>query len=109
MCLMKENINAQCHTCNYITWPMWSVKKKVETNNEYDKSILEKYGEEGLQKLKTAVYNYFHNKAKKYDLYKEVPKLIKENEELWKTKNFYTPRRKWRELWATHEEVTLKK
>ena len=85
------------------------MKKKVETNNEYDKSILEKYGEEGLQKLKTAVYNYFHNKAKKYDLYKEVPKLIKENEELWKTKNFYTPRRKWRELWAAHEEVTLKK
>lgn len=109
MCLMKENINAQCHTCNFNTWPRGSTKMKVLTNDEYDKSLLEKYGEEGLQKLKTAVHDYFHNKAKKYDLYKEVPLLIKENEELWKTKNFYTPRRKWRELWAAHEEVTLKK
>lgn len=109
MCLMKENINAQCHTCNYITWPMGSTVKKEQVNNEYDKSLVEKYGEKVLEKLKDSVRAYFQWQGKAYDLYKVVPKLIEENIKLWKTKKFYAPRRKWKELWTLHEEATLKK
>lgn len=47
---------------------------------------------------------YFMGKAKKYDLVKKIPELIKRNEELWATKNFQTPRRKWRQIWEEYDK-----
>ena len=91
MCLEKENINAQCHNCNRITWPLWNPALKLKTNEEYDKNIVKKYGEWAITKLKWLVVEFTHRKAsdpkKWYDLKKEIPRLIKENERLWAKKS----------------------
>lgn len=102
MCLVEENINAQCHTCNFTTWPRWNVEAKERTNQMYDKNLVKKYWPDVLDKLSKLVYEFFHNKSNKYSLYninKEydlaliVPRLIKTNEKLWKEKNFQKPKR----------------
>lgn len=102
MCLVEENINAQCHTCNFTTWPRWNVEAKERTNQTYDKNLVKKYWPDVLDKLSKLVCEFFHNKSNKYSLYninKEydlaiiVPKLIKTNEKLWKEKNFQKPKR----------------
>lgn len=100
MCLEEENINAQCHTCNFTTWPRWDTIAKQRCNEEYDKNIENKFGKWTVQKLKSLVFEFTHNKSKEdlkkkwYDLSKIIPQLIKKNEKLRKTKNFYTPKRK---------------
>lgn len=43
MCLEEENINAQCHTCNFTTGPRGDTVAKVRTNDEYDKNLDIKY------------------------------------------------------------------
>lgn len=42
---------------------------------------------------------YMQGRGEKYDLDMIIPQLIEENEELWKTKNFYAPAKKWRAKW----------
>ena len=83
MCLEPENINAQCHTCNRITWPQWNPALKVKTNAEYDNNIEEKFWEWTVQRLKDLVVEFTKWGSKKYDLSKKIPELIRYNEELW--------------------------
>lgn len=101
LCLEKENINAQCHTCNFTTWPRWDTVAKERCNAHYDENINKKFWPKTSAKLAKLVSLYFHGKWTHYDLDYEIPRLIAENEELWKTKNFYSPKRKWREKWIS--------
>lgn len=93
MCLEPENINAQCHTCNYTTWPKGDTVAKERVNNEYDINIDKKFWAWTTDKLKKKVTEYFQGTAEKYDLDYEIPRLIEENKRLWETKNFYKPKR----------------
>ena len=102
VCLELENINAQCHDCNWTTWPRGNSVEKERINAIYDKNLDIKYWEWTADKLKQKVVDYFQWRGKKYDLYYEIPRLIEENEELWKTKNFYAPKKKWREIWVKY-------
>lgn len=99
ICLEKENINAQCHTCNYTTWPRGDTVAKEKVNAEYDRKLDIKYGEWTAEGLKKKLNDYMHWGKMNYDLDMIIPQLIEENEELWKTKNFYAPAKKWRAKW----------
>lgn len=109
ICLEESNINAQCHTCNLTTWPRGDIPLKIKTNDEYDKSIIEKFWEEELQRLKAKIYEFTHSKSKKYDLKKKMPKLIEINEKLWseKSESFretHKPYRNWRKIWEEYDK-----
>lgn len=103
-CLEEENINLQCHSCNWTTWPRWDSVAKERVNNHYDENIEKKFWPWTVDKLKKKVSDYFQGKAKKYDLKKKVPQLIEKNEKLWKTKTFYSPKRKWRSIWEEYDK-----
>lgn len=96
LCLEPENINAQCHECNWTTWPKGDTVAKEKVNHQYDENLDKKFWKWTAERLSKKVVDYFHGKWKKYDLKMEIPKLIDENEKLWATKNFYAPKKKWR-------------
>lgn len=98
MCLEVENINAQCHTCNFTTWPRGDTVAKEKTNAEYDKNINIKFWPKTSERLSKMVTEYFHGKGKEYDLEIKIPELIDENEKLWATKSFYAPAKKRRNI-----------
>lgn len=107
ICLEKENVNAQCHTCNKITWPFWNPTLKMKTNARYDENINKKWGEWKAEKLRRLATDFVQWRGKAYDLKKEMPRLIKENEKLWKEKSVeflanHKPKRKWREIWEDY-------
>ena len=107
MCLEEENINLQCHKCNWITWPKWDPIEKWRVNNEYDKAIAKKFWEEANKKLARKVREFFNNtdtKSRAYNLKQKIPYLIRINKELWATKNFYTPRKKWEKIWEEYDK-----
>ena len=94
------NINAQCHTCNLKTWPLGNVELKYQTNKRYDENLDKKYGKLTSQRLAEQKELYF---SKQYERNwvldrKTIEKLIEENEERWKSKNFYKPKKNWRRL-----------
>lgn len=103
ICLERENINAQCHTCNYATWPRWDTVAKEKVNAKYDENLDKKFWEWTADWLKTKLYNTLHNKAESYDLEMIIPILIEENEKLWETKNFHSPKRNWRRTWTKYK------
>ena len=103
ICLYKENINAQCHSCNWATWPKGNTLEAERVNAEYDKNIIKKRGEDRLlwlQNMKQEELEhpvaYKRTEPKLDDL---IPDLISENERLWKTKNFYKPKKNWRKIY----------
>lgn len=98
VCLEPCNINAQCHTCNFITGPMWDIVKKEAVNKEYDKNIDLKFWEWTAKSLSDEVQDFFKGKSKKYDLEMIIPSLIEQNKQLWAWKKFYSPWRKWESL-----------
>lgn len=102
ICLEKENINAQCHTCNRITWPLGSPELKEKTNHKYDINLDKRYWAWTAQWLKAKFYEWTQGKREKYDLEMMIPQLIEENEKLWATKNFYAPWRKRRATWTKY-------
>ena len=107
ICLDKENVNAQCHTCNKITWPFWNPTLKMKTNARYDENINKKWGEWKAEKLRRLATDFVQWRGKAYDIKKEMTRLIKENEKLWKTKSAeflanHKPKRKWREIWEDY-------
>lgn len=102
MCLEEENINAQCHTCNRITWPLGNPQLKLITNNKYDENIDLKFGEGTSTRLKRLLMDSTSGKWVKYDLSKKIPELIERNEKLWEWKNFHTPGKKWRNVWEEY-------
>ena len=106
ICLEPENINAQCHTCNYTTWPKGDTVAKERVNNEYDINIDKKFWAWTTDKLKKKVTEYFQGTAEKYDLDYEIPRLIEENKRLWETKNFYKPKRNRHGTWTKYKNRT---
>lgn len=50
------------------------------------------------------VRKYFKGESRKYNLKQKIPYLIRLNEELWATKNFQAPRRKWRQIWEEYDK-----
>jgi hypothetical protein len=102
ICLLPENINAQCHTCNRITWPLWNPALKIKTNEHYDMNMDDKYWKWTSERLRLLTREFAQWKGKKYDLNKKIPQLIKQNEKLWKEKSFYKPWRKWGKIWEEY-------
>lgn len=105
MCLERENINAQCHTCNYTTWPRWDTVAKARVNQIYDENLDKKFWEWTANKLSELQKEWFKSTKNEYDLYMEIPRLIEENAELWKSKNFHAPKRNW---YKTRTRYTLR-
>lgn len=115
ICLNPMNINAQCHTCNLKTWPLGNVELKYQTNKRYDENLDKKYGKLTSQRLAEQKELYF---SKQYERNwgldrKTIEKLIEENEERWKSKNFYKPKKNWRRLFLKYfpdtEDIYLPK
>lgn len=104
LCLEEHNIHAQCHTCNWTTWPKGNTREKYLTNERYDKELDRRYGEWTAQHLKDLVVKDVRCKWKKYNVLRLVPQLINRNEKLRKEKNFYSPKRKWREIWNEYKK-----
>jgi len=104
ICLEPENINAQCHTCNRITWPLWNPTLKLKTNEKYDENMDKKWGEWTSERLRLLTRDYAQWKWTHYDLKKKIPQLIKENEKLWKGKSFYKPWRKRASIWEEYDK-----
>lgn len=104
ICLEKENINAQCHNCNLITWPLWNPALKLKTNEKYDENMDKKWWEWTSERLRLLTREYAQGKGKHYDLKKKIPQLIKENERLWKTKSFHKPWRKRASIWEEYDK-----
>lgn len=109
ICLYEENINAQCHSCNWATWPKGNTLEAERVNAEYDKNIIKKRGKDRLlwlQKMKQEELEhpvaYKRTEPKLDDL---IPDLIAENERLWKGKSFYKPKKNRRNL---YEKMTEK-
>lgn len=102
ICLEPENINAQCHSCNWTTGPRWDVLAKERVNEHYAKNMDKKFWAWTSDRIKKGVKEFFQGKSSRYDLDYEIPRLIEENENLWKTKNFYAPKKKWRAIWAKY-------
>lgn len=103
ICLEPENINAQCHTCNFTTWPRWNPALKLKVNERYSENMDKKWGEWTSERLRLLTRDFAMWKGKHYDLKKKIPQLIKENEKLWnsKSKEFlanHKPARKWKSI-----------
>lgn len=106
LCLNAENINAQCHTCNWTTWPKGDTVAKEKVNHQYDENLDKKFWEWTAERLSKKVRDYFQGRWEKYDLTMEIPRLIEENDKLWATKNFHAPKKKWRAIWTKYTNRT---
>ena len=104
ICLETENINAQCHNCNLITWPLGNPELKLKTNEKYSENMDKKWGEWTSERLRLLTRDFAMWKGKHYDLKKKIPQLIKENEKLWKGKSFYKPWRKRASIWEEYDK-----
>lgn len=109
ICLHEANINAQCHSCNWATWPKGNTLEAERMNAEYDKNIIKKRGEDELLELQLMKQKELSNPSK-YKLTepfidKIIPELIAENERLWKDKKFYKPKKNWKKV---YEKMTEK-
>jgi len=103
ICLFVANINAQCHTCNDITWPMGNVWLKESTNRHYRDNLIKKVWLQTVEEMEEHMDKYLKNR-KKYTptfwfLKEYIPDLISENDRLWKTKNFFKPKQDWKKKW----------
>lgn len=109
ICLEPENINAQCHNCNLITWPLGNPALKLKTNDKYSENMDKKWWEWTSERLRLLTRDFAQWKWKQYNLKKKIPQLIRENERLWKTKSAeflanHKPARKWREIWEDYDK-----
>lgn len=107
ICLHKANINAQCHSCNWATWPKGNTLEAERINAEYDRNIIKKRGEDKLLELQLKKQEELEHpiayKRTEPKLDEIIPELIAENERLWKNKSFYKPKKNRRKL---HEKMT---
>lgn len=104
ICLFDININAQCHTCNRITWPQGNVELKEITNRRYRDNLIQKVWLDPVLEMEEHMDRYLKDR-KKYAptlpfLIEYIPDLINENEELWDSKNFNKPKKNWRATWS---------
>ena len=102
ICTLPENINAQCHTCNFTTWPRWDFVSKEKVNRKYDENLDKRWWEWTSTRLRELNDAYFKNvNGTTYGLITSdelIEDAIKENELRWKEKDFYRPKKKWREI-----------
>lgn len=103
ICLEPENINAQCHSCNFTMWPRGDTVAKAKCEAEYDLELDVRFGEGTAKRLKEKLYDYMHWGCK-YDFEERIEFLIKENFELWRTKNFRAKGKNWRDIWDKYNE-----
>ena len=98
VCLRPENINAQCHKCNMITWPLGNATLKAQVQHYYLAVLKEKYWDERINEMEEHVNKRISNPAKRSPteifLDEYIPDLIEENEKLWKSKTFQPSQRK---------------
>ena len=108
ICLHKANINAQCHSCDWATWPKGNTMEAERVNAEYDRNIIKKRGEEKLLELQLLKQKELSSPTKhnltEWFIDEIIPDLIAENEKLWKTKNFYKPKKNWTRLYTKMTE-----
>lgn len=107
ICLEKQNVNAQCHSCNWATWPRWDTVAKERVNHHYDENIDKKFWEWSAERLKRKLMRTFKGTSRKYDFNEKIPELIKQNEELWASKSEefranYKPKKKRKEIWTEY-------
>jgi len=98
ICLRPENINAQCHKCNLVTWPLGNGHLKNQVQHYYKANLIEKYWEDRIQEMEEHK-NKRITDPRKYSptepfLDEYIPDLILENERLRKTKTFQPAQRK---------------
>lgn len=103
VCLELENINAQCHSCNFTTWPRGDKQAMERVNLIYDQNGIEKYWLERWEELAVRK-NQCVIDPKKYapsesHLNALIPVLIEQNEFYRKQKKFYKPKKKWQNLY----------
>ena len=111
ICLCVTNINAQCHWCNFTTWPRGDKLASDRVNAKYDENLDIKYWKWTNTQLRLTKESYFKNdydgnwvlgtkniKPTDKDIEKYIESLIEENELRWKWKDFYSPSKKRRKI-----------
>ena len=111
ICLCTLNINAQCHWCNFTTWPRWDKIASDRVNAMYDSNLDRKWWKwtaELLRKMKSDYCKIWYDGYwiigedtvywTKEDLEKYIEYLIDDNEIRWKGKDFYSPSKKRRKI-----------
>lgn len=103
--LEPKNINLQCRSCNFATWPQWDTVRKERTNHQYDINLDKKYWEGTSKWLEGRKNAYFRGEESgDYDFDKLIPELIEENKRLWATKSFIWSSKKWERIWDAYKE-----
>lgn len=104
--LEPKNINLQCRKCNFATWPQGDTVRKERVNSVYDENLDKKYWEWTARRLEEKKNAYIQNKdSGNWDYKTLIPSLIKENKELWATKNFRQPSQNWEKVWEKYPEL----
>ena len=104
--LEPKNINLQCKTCNFATWPQWDTVRKEKVNQHYRENLDKKYGEWTSERLRQKKIAYIQNEDhSNWDFKALIPELIEENKRLWGTKNFYKPSQNWEAIWEKYPEL----
>lgn len=111
ICLCLTNINAQCHWCNFTTWPRGDKIASDRVNAKYDENLDIKYWKWTNTQLRLTKESYFKNdydgnwvlgtkniKPTDKDIEKYIESLIEENELRWKWKDFYSQSKKRRKI-----------
>ena len=111
ICLCTLNINAQCHWCNFTTWPRWDKIASDRVNAMYDSNLDRKWWKwtaDLLSKMKSDYCKIWYDGYwiigdettywTKEDLEKYIEQLIDDNEIRWKWKDFYSPSKKRRKI-----------
>lgn len=110
VCLNAQNVNAQCHTCNYTTWPRGDKQAMERVNLSYDRNAIRKYGKDvwtQLEKLKNAsVIDPLKYAPTETEIDDAIGVLIWDNRHYWKQKNFYKPKKNRKKI---YEKERLKK
>lgn len=119
-CLRIENINAQCHTCNYTMWPRGNPTEKKRAEMKYRIHARKKRGDDRIDALlehaHKSIMDPEHTSPSEADICSIIPTLIETNEQLrsqkseefrqnhkpskaWRRfrENYFTPKERW--LW----------
>lgn len=118
ICLCVTNINAQCHWCNFTTWPRGDKIASDRVNAKYDENLDIKYWKWTNTQLRLTKESYFKNdydgnwvlgtkniKPTDKDIEKYIESLIEENRLRWKWKDFYSPSKKWKKIWDEYKSL----
>lgn len=117
ICLCVTNINAQCHWCNFTTWPRGDKIASDRVNAKYDENLDIKYWKWTNTQLRLTKESYFKNdydgnwvlgtkniKPTDKDIEKYIESLIEDNELRWKWKDFYSPSKKRRKIRTEYKQ-----